>query len=190
MNHHAQFLKRDDTLLLLVDFQTVMLKPCVERERVHQNAAALIDAAAVLGLPVFCSEQNASRLGGFLPDLLARAADPLLFNKVAFGCFENAPLAEALARTGRKTILLAGVETHICIFHTGVQGLGRGFAVHVVGDAVSSASQANRETGLRRLERAGAVVTSTEMAIYELLNRADTPLFKAALPLLKTLPGR
>ena len=82
------------------------------------------------------------------------------------------------------------METHICIFHTGVQGLQRGFTVHVVGDAVSSVCQSNRETGLRRLEQAGAVVTSTEMAIYELLNRADTPRFKAMLPLLKSLPDR
>jgi nicotinamidase-related amidase len=84
-------------------------------------------------------------------------------------------------------LLLAGLETHVCIFHTGTHGLRLGYRVHLAADAVTSRSSSNRQIGLRRLEQAGAVISSTEMIIFELLNRAGTPEFRSALPLLKTL---
>ena len=80
-------------------------------------------------------------------------------------CFENGPIAGAVRNTGRRAILLAGIETHVCIFHTGVGALGLGYKVHVASDAVTSRSASNREVGLQRLDRAGAVISSTEMMI-------------------------
>ena len=83
--------------------------------------------------------------------------------------------------------MIGGIETHICIFQTGVQGLQLGYRIHIVGDAVSSPAQSNRETGLRRLESSGAVLSSTEMVIFELLRRAGTPEFRQMLPIIKAL---
>jgi nicotinamidase-related amidase len=109
-----------------------------------------------------------------------------VLNKLEFSCFENQVLADAVAASGRKTLVVAGIETHVCIFHTAAHALRLGYTVHVVGDAVTSRSAFNRETGLRRLDRAGAVITSTEMVTFEWLNRAGTPEFRRALPLLKS----
>ena len=156
-------------------------------EQVTKNAAALIDIAKLFEIPIMFSVHNAEKLGGFLPELLERVPGPRLFNKLEFSCFENESIFRAMQESGRRTLLLAGLETHVCIFHTGAHALRLGYRVHVAADAVTSRSLINREVGLRRLERAGAVISSTEMMIFELLNRAGTPEFRAALPLLKTL---
>jgi nicotinamidase-related amidase len=187
MNHYAEFLKREDCVLLLVDIQKVMLEPCVEADELRKNAAALIDIAKLLEIPVIFSVHNAEKLGGFLPELVEKVAQPNVLNKLEFSCLENEGIAEALRKTGRETLILSGLETHVCIFHTGAHALRLGYGVHVASDAVSSRSSSNRQVGLRRLEQAGAVISSTEMVIFELLNRAGTPEFKSALPLLKTL---
>lgn len=187
MNAYAEFLNKDDCMLLLVDIQKVMLDPCVQPELIPKNASALIEIAKLLDIPIFLSEHNAEKLGGFLPELVQKVSRPQVFNKLEFSCLENEGIMRSLQRVDRKTLLLAGLETHVCVFHTGAHALRLGYQIHVAADAVSSRSNLNREVGLRRLEKAGAVISSTEMMIFELLNRAGTPDFRAALPLLKTL---
>jgi nicotinamidase-related amidase len=186
MNDYAKFLKPNDCILLLVDFQKTLLDFCIEQDVMRKNAGALIDAAHVFGIPSLFTSQNAERLGGALPELLEKVPRPVAFDKIEFSCFDNPAIAKAIGDSGRRTILLTGMETHICAFHTGVDALHYGYRVHVAADAVTSRSAFNREIGLRRLEKAGAVISSTEMIIYELLNRAGTDSFRALLPLLKT----
>lgn len=185
MNGNSDFLNRLDCILLLVDIQKTMLDLCVEAERIPANAAALIEAAQVFGIPILCSVHNPEKLGGLLPDLSGKIRTPHLLDKLEFNCFENENIAGAVRDTGRRTLLLAGIETHVCIFHTGVGALRLGHRVHVAADAVTSRSVFNWETGLQRLDRAGAVISSTEMIIFELLNRAGTDEFRTLLPLLK-----
>lgn len=185
MNANLDFLNRSDCILLLVDIQKTLLDLCAEAERLSFNAAALIEAARVFHIPVLCSVHNKEKLGGFLPELTGQIPNPRMLDKLEFNCFENQSIAEAVRETGRRTLLLAGIETHVCIFHTGVGALRLGYRVHVASDAVASRSVLNRETGLRRLDRAGAVISSTEMIVFELLNRAGTGEFRSLLPLLK-----
>ena len=187
MNASAEFLVRQDCALLLVDIQKIMLDPCPESASLKKNVGALIDVAGLFEIPIMVTVHNAEKLGGFLPELLARIPEPDVYTKIEFSCFENETIFRALQEKGRRTLLIAGLETHVCIFHTGAHALQLGYRVHVPADAVTSRSALNREVGLRRLEQAGAVITSTEMIIFELLNRAGTPEFRAALPLLKTL---
>ncbi len=187
MNTHAEFLVREDCILLLVDIQKVMLDLCLEHDLVTKNAAALIDIAKLFKIPILFSVHNAEKLGGFIPELVDRVPQPTVVNKLEFSCFENEAIFRAIQGSGRRTLLLAGLETHVCIFHTGAHALRLGFRVHLAADAVTSRSRVNREVGLRRLEQAGAVISTTEMMIFELLNRAGTPEFRAALPLLKKL---
>ena len=110
-----------------------------------------------------------------------------MLSKMEFNCFENPSIARAVFETNRRTLLMAGLEAHVCVFHTAAHALRLGHRVHVASDAVASRSLFNRGIGLGRMEKAGAVISSTEMIIYELLNRAGTPEFRAALPTLKTL---
>jgi nicotinamidase-related amidase len=187
MTHpYREFLHRDDCLLLLVDIQGVMLEPCDEAARLRRNAAALLTMAGILDLPVIFSAHNAEKLGGVLDELVELVDRRVVLNKLEFSCFENEGIFEAIMASGRRTLLVAGLEAHVCVFHTAAHGLRLGFNVHVAADAVASRSRFNWEIGLRRLELAGAVISSTEMMSFELLNRAGTPEFRRALPLLKS----
>jgi nicotinamidase-related amidase len=187
MNCYQEFLSRRDCILLLVDIQKSMSDLCVDRDRTVLNAGALIETAGVFEIPVLCSVHNSAKLGGFLPELIDKISKPNLLDKLEFNCFENEGIARAILETGRKTLLLAGLEGHVCIFHTGVGALRLGYRVHIAHDAVTSRSASDKQTGMHRLDRAGAVISSTEMMIFELLNRAGTKEFRALLPLLKRL---
>jgi len=187
MNHYQEFLNQRDCILLLVDIQKSMLELCVDRDRTVLNAGALIEAAELFGIPVMCSVHNPEKLGGFLPELTDKISEPKLLDKLEFNCFENEGIARAIVETGRKTMLLAGIEGHVCIFHTGVGALRLGYRVHIAQDAVTSRSAFDKQTGMHRLDRAGAVISSTEMMIFELLNRSGTKEFRTLLPLFKRL---
>jgi len=185
MNVYQEFLNRRDCILLLVDIQKVMLDLCVDPDRTVFNAAALIEIAGLFEIPVLCSVQNSVRLGGFLPELTNKISQPKIWDKLQFNCFESEDIALTIGETGRKTLLLAGLEGHVCIFHTGVGALRLGYRVHIAHDAVTSRSASDKQIGMQRLDRAGAVISSTEMIIFELLNRAGTREFREALPLIK-----
>lgn len=187
MNENLELIKPQDCVLLLVDIQKVLLDLCVEPDRTVANAAGLIGIAGIFEIPILFTVQNPQKLGGFVPELTGKVAHPALFTKMEFDCFANGDIAAALEQTGRGGLLLAGIEGHVCILHTALGALRRGYRVHLASDAISSRSTHNREIGLHRLDRAGAVVSSTEMILFEFLKQAGTPEFRAALPLIKTL---
>ncbi len=165
MNSYLDFLDRGDCILLLVDIQKSMLDLCVDRDHTVLNASALIEAAELFGIPVLCSVHNPDKLGGFLLELTNKISEPKLLNKLEFNCFENEDIARAMEQTRRTTLLLAGIEGHVCIFHTGVGALHLGYRVHIAHDAVTSRRASDKQTGMHRLDRAGAVISSTEMII-------------------------
>jgi nicotinamidase-related amidase len=106
--------------------------------------------------------------------------------KLEFGCFANAEYCSSIGRTsGRNTLLVCGIETHICVAQTVLGALSRGLHVHVAADAVSSRAELNWRIGLERMRDSGAVISSTEMMIYELLHQSGTPAFKEMLQYLK-----
>ena len=120
MNENAELLSKDDSLLLVVDFQKSMLAGCVASDRVQNNASILMDVARILSIPIILTEQNPRKLGTFLPELATKVPNSAVFSKHQFGCFENETIARAIAATRRKSIILAGIEAHICIFQTGI----------------------------------------------------------------------
>ncbi len=187
MNVYQEFLNPGECLLLLIDIQKSMLDLCVDRDRTVLNTTTLIEVAQVFNIPVLCTVQNPDKLGGFMPELTGMIAAPEFFGKMEFNAFENDQIARAIRRSGRKTLLLAGIEAHVCIFHTSVGALRLGYRVHIAGDAIASRSDFDRQTGIHRMDRAGAVISSTDMILFELLHQAGTKEFRALLPLLKRL---
>lgn len=179
----ALLLRPDRTQLVVVDLQEKLVPKIAHREGVVRNAALLLRLAATLGIPAHLTTQYAKGLGPTIPEILAAAGEIRPIDKTSFGCFGAPPFLDALgAHPGRDQLLVAGIEAHICVAQTVLGALEAGHAVHVASDAVGSRSPENREVGLARMERAGAVISSTEMAAYELLGRSDTAAFKAMLP--------
>ena len=125
-------------------------------------------------------------LGTLFPEILRAAEGTEPLDKVTFGCFWNEAFLRRMDELAdRDQLLIAGVETHICVCQTVLGALEKSYAAHVVSDALGSRTEANHTIGLARMERAGALVSSTEMAVYELLGRSDTAAFKEMLPFLK-----
>jgi len=187
MTVQADLLKREECLLLVVDVQRTMLDPCKNARRLLKNTAALIEIFKIVGAPVLFSEHNKEKLGPVVPELLSAAPGSRSLNKQHFSCLQDPELRQAIESYNRKSLVLCGLETHVCIFQTAADALNSGFRVHVVADAVGSRSLFNWKIGLLRLKMAGAVISSTEMTLFELLNQAGTPEFRQALPIIKQM---
>jgi len=186
MGAASNVLDPERAAIVIVDLQEKLLPAIADRERVLRNSVLLLHLAETLGLPAVLTTQYSRGLGPTVPDVLAAAPGVAPLDKVSFGCFgDPAFLARLAALGGRDQLVVAGIESHICVAQTVLGALERGYGVHVASDAVGSRTEDNRAVGLRRMERAGALVSSTEMAIYELLGRSDGAAFKKMLPLLK-----
>jgi len=179
-------LQPERTCLIVVDLQQKLLPAMDGRDRVVGNGLLLLRLAAVMELPVVLTTQYRKGLGDLVPEVRAAAGGAEPLDKVSFGCFGNEAFLSRLASLpGRDQLLVAGIESHICVAQTVLGALERGYQVQVAGDAVGSRTEANRQVGLARMERAGAVLSSAEMAVYELLSRSDGRAFKEMLPFLK-----
>ena len=168
-------LEREDTLLLVIDVQE---KPAAAMDpaalaAARANLERLLRAAVRLGLPVVATEQEPEALGPTLPAIAALLPSPPLA-KVEFSIGNNKAIARAVLQSGRRQVLLAGLEAHVCVFQTARDLIRGGFFAFVVQDAVLSGSEANRQLGLRLCERAGATVTGVEAVVFDLLARAGT----------------
>jgi len=178
-----QLINTQDCCLVIIDAQQRLLPAIWENQRVQENLVRLAQFSRIVSLPVVLSLQQ--KLGDTIEPLAQALPGAPAVSKLSFDCFGEETFVQHLESLGRGTLLIAGVEAHICVTQTALTGLDRGYRVQVVSDAVSSRDPRNLEVALRRLEAAGVELTSTEMLIYELLRRAGTPEFKQVLPLVK-----
>jgi nicotinamidase-related amidase len=183
----ARLLDRKSVALLVIDLQAKLLPAIFESARVMRNCQLLLRLAQVLGLPTLLTTQYAKGLGTVVPGISSTIPELQPLDKTSFGCFGDSEFQRHLknAAPQANTLLVAGIESHICVTQTVLGALEAGYLVHVAADATSSRTAENWQIGLKRMERAGAVISSTEMMVYELLARSDTAEFKAILPLIK-----
>jgi nicotinamidase-related amidase len=177
-----RLLQREEGLLVIIDMQERLLPAMAHREAVAENVRRLIAFSDIIGLPVIVTEQE--KLGPTVLELSQRKQAIKPISKVTFDCFLSDEFADAIHRSGRRTLILTGLEAHICVAQTALHAVPR-FKVHAVRDAVSSRTIDNWNTAVERMRMSGVTITSTEMVIYELLQRAGTDEFKATLALVK-----
>jgi nicotinamidase-related amidase len=147
----------------------------------------LIEACRGLGVPVIGSEQYPQGLGATVGSL-ADALGSGFLGKLTFSCSRDEGLRTAVERTGRAQIVVTGIEAHVCVLQTAVDLLSEGYEVYVPHDAVNSRRGTDKEWALQRMAAAGAVITSTESVLFELLERCDTADFKTVAKLIKRIP--
>ena len=186
-NAASRILDRNSCALVIIDPQTKLMPAIFEAERVTRNCVLLLRLGQVLSIPTVVTTQYAKGLGPLVSEVACTAPEITPLDKTSFGCFGDENFVGHLKEVarGRDTLLVAGVESHVCVGQTVLAALNAGYTVHVAGDATSSRTRENWEAGLQRMDRAGAVLSSTEMMVYELLGKSGTPEFKAMLPLLK-----
>lgn len=175
-------LRGDDALLVVIDMQERLLPAIAEKEKIVENTLKLVKFARIIGLPILLTEQG--NLGETTPEIRAELEEIQPIIKLEFDCFESRAFAERIRRLNRNTLIIAGIEAHICVAQTALHALVN-HTVHVVSDAVSSRSPHNEEVALGRMRQAGVTITSTEMVIYELLGKAGTEEFRETLKLVK-----
>jgi len=180
-------LESDQCALVVVDIQEKLLPPIFEKEQLVKNSKLLIRAASVLKIPAIVSRQYAKGLGQTVPEIASLLPETKVIDKDRFSCFGSDVFCMLLKRLpgNRNTLLLCGMESHICVMQTALAALREGYLVHVASDAVSSRTEWNWKVGLERMRDAGAVISSTEMMIYELMRSSSSPAFRELLPYLK-----
>ncbi|MFZ3265317.1 MAG: hydrolase [Terriglobales bacterium] len=180
-------LEPEQCALIVVDIQEKLLPPIWEKDRLIRNAQLLIRLAGILKIPALVTTQYNKGLGNTVPEVASLLANTPTVDKMMFSCFGSDVFCSLLKRLPgqRTTVLLCGMETHICVMQTALGALREGYLVHVASDAVSSRTELNWRIGLERMRAAGAILSSTEMMIYELLRSSGAPAFKELLPYLK-----
>jgi nicotinamidase-related amidase len=180
-------LEADRCTLLVIDIQEKLLPPIFQKEQLLKNAQLLVRLASILKLPALVTTQYTKGLGNIVPEIAALLPETQAIDKEMFSCFGSDVFCSLLKRVlgNRNTVLLCGMESHICVTQTALGALREGYIVHVASDAVSSRSEWNWKIGLERMRSAGAVISSAEMIVYELLRSSGAPAFKQMLPYLK-----
>ena len=180
------FLDRDKAVLVVIDVQE---KLCVAMDetvlqKLVKNIGILLESAIELNIPVLVTEQYVKGLGATVAELKEKAALAPCFEKMAFSCCGCEEFVAALKATGRSQVIITGMETHVCVLQTVIELCDAGLTVHIVKDAVMSRSKQNWETSLQAMTLAGAIPTSTESALFQLLKVAGSDEFKKLSKLL------
>jgi nicotinamidase-related amidase len=176
----------NNTVLVVIDVQGKLAQLMDEKEALFANLEKIIKGIQVLNIPIIWTEQVPEKLGPTLPqftELLTGSGSPIA--KSSFSCCGHPPFMDALKSLDRNQILLTGIETHVCVYQTALDLLENGYEVQVVTDAVSSRTSANKHIGLGRMKEAGAILTGTEMALFELLRVAEGDQFRQIAKIVK-----
>ena len=182
------FIQRDKTSLVVIDMQERLMSviPELSRQSVTKNAGILVESAKTLGIPIIVTEQYPKGLGLTIPEIkeiIGNDISPI--EKVVFSCGRSPEFNSALKETNKQEVLICGIETHVCVLQTVIDLVNDGYTVYVPADAVTSRKGLDWERGVRLIERAGAVVGTTETFLFQLLERAGTEEFKKISKLIK-----
>jgi len=178
-------LTTENTLLLIIDVQERLLPAMHESAATAQSCSILARAASLLHIPVLITEQYPEKLGSTVAAIHDAGAEHQVFSKKQFSSCTAEVMAALLRHPARRHILLCGIEAHVCVLQTALDLRDKNYDVFVARDAISSRTTANAEIGWERMRGAGAIPVSVESALFELLQTADRPEFKAIHPLIK-----
>jgi len=180
-------LSRESAILVIVDVQDVLMKSMIPeiREKVSKNIQILIAWARDMGIPIVVTEQYPKGLGNTVAEIQKEIGSVRAVEKLSFSCAGVEAFNSEIEDTGRRNILLTGIETHVCVFQTALDLIERRYQVTAVADAICSRRRLDWEVGLRRLEKEGAILATTEMVAFQLLKEAGTEEFKRLSRFLK-----
>jgi len=178
-------LSRADAVLIIIDIQGNLAQAMYEKENLFANNVKLIQGFKTFNLPIIFTEQIPQKLGQTIPVISQELNGIAPIAKETFSCWDDRNFNEQLEGLSRRHVVLAGIESHICVYQTALDLMPNGYTVHLVTDAVSSRTPENREVGIAAIKSAGAHLTSTEMVLFELLRTAADPKFKDIFKIVK-----
>jgi nicotinamidase-related amidase len=182
---HRGILSKEKTILVLIDIQEKLLKVMWKNEELILNLSKLIRAFKIMEIPILLTEQYPEGMGKTDESIseLVNQIEPI--EKLCFSCIGKDDFDEKLKASGKKQVVLAGIESHICVLQTALDLLDQGYFVYLPYDATSSRKESDYRNALERMQKEGVAVGSIESAIFELLKVADTPQFRKILKIIK-----
>lgn len=178
-------LKTDSTALLIVDIQGKLAQLMHEKDLLFENVKKLIRGIQALQIPIIWMEQIPKKLGPTVPEIANLLTGLAPIAKTSFSCCGNDGFLKVLEKLNRRQILVAGIETHICVYQTIEDMVDMGYEVEVVADAVSSRTLSNKKIGLEKIRDCGAALTSVETALFEMMVAAEGEAFKKIVNIVK-----
>lgn len=178
-------LSRTAAVLILIDFQGNLALAMHNKENLFANNIRLIQGFKAFNLPILVTEQIPAKLGPTIPQLADALGEFQPVAKESFSCWTNREFHDRLESLTRRHVVLTGIECHICVYQTALDLMQNGYTVHLVTDAVSSRALENCQVGIDAMKSAGAMLTSTEMVLFELLRTAADPKAKEIFKIVK-----
>jgi len=178
-------LSRTAAVLIIIDIQGNLAQAMTDKETLFANNIKLILGFKAFNLPIILTEQIPQKLGHTIQEIIRELEGVKPIAKETFSCWDDISFRGEVEALGRRDIVLAGIENHICVYQTALDLIKNGYHVHLVTDAVSSRTRDNREVGTAAMKSAGAYLTSTEMVLFELLRTAADPKFKDIFKIVK-----
>ena len=175
----------DDTAMVLIDIQEKLARAMHNKEALFDNLKRMVKGARIFGLPILWAEQNPDGLGPTIREIADLLPDKKPVSKFSFSCCGNKAFMKNLNAINCKNMLVAGIEAHVCVYQTVADLVNLKFDVQVVSDAVASRTPENRLIGLEKSKAAGAGLTSTETALFELLKDAGNEHFREIIEVVK-----
>ena len=185
---HPHLASADSSVLVVVDVQEPFAQAMPDRADLTKQITTLVRVANGIGLPVLVTEQYPEKLGPTVPEIREVLEELGLYSplgKMTFSCCASEDFVQQVYDSGRDTLIVTGIEAHVCVQQTVLEAMNLGYKVHVVNDAIASRRPEDRAIALEKMRHAGAIVSGVEMIAYELLGRGGTPEFKAAQQYLK-----
>jgi nicotinamidase-related amidase len=174
-----------DCVLVIVDVQGKLAQMMTDKETMFANIGRMIRGAQALSIPILWAEQNPTKLGPTIPEVASLLPDVEPIAKNCFSCTGEPAFTRALSALGRRQVLLVGMEAHVCVYQTAIDLLAAQYTVELVEDAVSSRIASNKSVAVRKMTALGVGLTSTEMALFELLGTAEHPAFREVQAVFK-----
>jgi nicotinamidase-related amidase len=178
-------LTSENTVLTIIDVQGKLAQIMYDKNSLFANLQRIIRGAQTLNIPILWAEQIPEKLGPTVPEISNLLADQQPITKASFSCCGEERFIKKLKTLNRKQILIAGIEAHVCVYQTVMDLLASGYEIHVLADAVSSRTLANKEVGLNIMQESGAKIQSVEMVLFELLKRAEGDNFREIIRIVK-----
>ena len=178
-------LSKEGATLIIIDIQEKLFPHIHKREEVSENVRRLIKFARIMGIPIVLTEQYPKGLGPTIREIKELIPRVKPIEKVEFSCLLSSAFRERLSELHARSLVLTGIEAHICVAQTAIEALTEGYRVYVVSDAVSSRRREDKTVAIERMRQHGAVIVTGEMLMYEILRKAGTPEFKKVLELVK-----
>ncbi len=178
-------LNQDNSLLLIIDVQEKLVN-MLNKNTIENKTAILAKAASILDIPTIVTEQYPKGLGNTMPSISINFSEKCkIFEKTTFSVLGETEIKNSIKESGRKQIIICGIETHICVLQSAIELINEGYEVYIVKDACASRNKYEFKLAIERLQAAGAIITCVEMVIFELLKDSKNPNFKALQSLIK-----